>query len=314
MMSNPSDEKSNKESSSHCISFQDVLAASKRIQSIVHKTPVLTSSSINALCDDRNLFFKVEAMQRTGSFKFRGACNATLHEVEKRCRGGNSGSNTSNSNTSNSNTSEKNSHGENNCERIHIVTHSSGNHAAAVALAASEVSKMLEKEGDQTNKNQTKIESTIVMPRNAPKIKVNGVKGFGGNIVAVDNTNEAREEMADVIVERENATFIHPSENELVIAGQGTVCLEMVEQVREILLKEYCFDHSDDDDNDHNDHNNVGLNTNLDAVIIPVGGGGLAAGNAISLRGLLGDKVKVCRKTKNKKKNMKKKPTNHVSS
>ena len=80
--------------------------------------------------------------------------------------------------------------------------------------------------------------------------------------------------MADTIVERDAATFIHPSENELVIAGQGTVCFEMVEQVKEML---------------HED----GENCALDVVIIPVGGGGLASGNTIALRGLLGDKVKV---------------------
>lgn len=230
-------------SSHHCISFQDVLDASERIKTIVHRTPVLSSASINSLCDNQNLFFKVEAMQRTGSFKFRGACNATLALVEKILA--NNGSH----------------HGE-----VHVVTHSSGNHAAAVALAADKVSKKLGKD------KSLKIRATIVMPKNAPIIKVNGVKAFGGEIVMVENTNEAREEKADEIVEKEKATFIHPSENEYVIAGQGTVCLEMVEQVKEMLGE------------------TSGV---LDAVIIPVGGGGLASGNTIALRGLLGDKVKV---------------------
>jgi threonine dehydratase len=230
-------------SSHHCISFQDVLDASERIKSIVHHTPVLSSASINSLCDNRNLFFKVEAMQRTGSFKFRGACNATLALVEKML-------------------ANKDSHHH---DEIHVVTHSSGNHAAAVALAADKVSKKL-------GKDNFKIRATIVMPKNAPRIKVNGVKAFGGEIVVVENTNEAREEKADEIVEKEKATFIHPSENEYVIAGQGTVCLEMVEQVKEMLSKR---------------------SNTLDAVIIPVGGGGLASGNTIALRGLLGDNVKV---------------------
>ncbi len=232
-------------SSHHCISFQDVLDASERIKSIVHRTPVLSSASINSLCDDQNLFFKVEAMQRTGSFKFRGACNATVALVEKILAN-----------------NDSHHHGE-----VHVVTHSSGNHAAALALAADKVSKKLAKD----NKS-LKIRATIVMPKNAPIIKVNGVKAFGGEIVMVENSNEAREEKADEIVEKEKAKFIHPSENEYVIAGQGTVCLEMVEQVQEILGE---------------------TNGTLDAVIIPVGGGGLASGNTIALRGLLGDKVKV---------------------
>lgn len=246
----------------HCISFNDVLQASKRIKSIVHQTPVLTSSSINTLCDNRQLFFKVEAMQRTGSFKFRGACNATLALLEDREKRRYNNIDDDNDNDSTGN--------------IHIVTHSSGNHAAAVALAAHEVSKILRMKNQTRDQNALKINATIVMPKNAPIIKVNGVKGFGGNIVFVDNTNEAREEMADEIVEKEGATFIHPSENEFVIAGQGTVCLEMVQQVKEMLQN--CIDTKYD----------------LDAVIIPVGGGGLASGNTITLRGLLGNHVKVC--------------------
>ena len=145
---------------------------------------------------------------------------------------------------------------------LHVVTHSSGNHAAALALAARLASE----------KTKKHVRATIVMPENAPIIKINGVKGFGGEIVFVESTNEARESMAEQIVEDENAEFIHPSEDERVIAGQGTVCLEFLEQVRELL----------------------GDGGDLDAVIIPVGGGGLAAGNTIALRGMLGDGVKVC--------------------
>jgi serine racemase len=248
----------------HCITYNDVLTASKRIKSTIHKTPVLTSSSINALCDNRNLFFKVEAMQKTGSFKFRGACNATLALVE----------------------SQRDCATTSGCDVIHVVTHSSGNHAAAVALAANQASK-----GQQQN---MKIKSTIVMPRNAPIIKVNGVKGFGGNIISVDNTNEAREEMADIIVKRDKATFIHPSENEYVIAGQGTVSLEMVDQVKDIIRNQTQTNMELEVEGGER-RNNVddASYCDLDAVIIPVGGGGLAAGNTIALRGLLGDKVKV---------------------
>jgi threonine dehydratase len=115
------------------------------------------------------------------------------------------------------------------------------------------------------------VSATIVMPSNAPLVKKRAVESYGATIVSVANTNEAREEEADRIVETTGAVFIHPSEDPRVIAGQGTTSLELVEQVREMAGKE------------------------LDAVIIPVGGGGLASGNIIALRGLLGQKVKVSR-------------------
>ncbi len=107
------------------------------------------------------------------------------------------------------------------------------------------------------------------MPSNAPLVKKRAVESYGATIVEVANTNEAREEEADRIVEATGAAFIHPSEDPRVIAGQGTTSLELVEQVRELAGQE------------------------LDAVIIPVGGGGLASGNTIALRGMLGDNVKV---------------------
>jgi threonine dehydratase len=134
---------------------------------------------------------------------------------------------------------------------------SSKNHAQALALAAKLAST-----------ETTKVTATIVMPNNAPKVKAAAVASYGAEIIMVENTNEAREEEADRIVETTGAVFIHPSEDPRVIAGQGTTGLELVEQVRE-------------------------MGKELDAVIIPVGGGGLATGIIISLRGLLGDKVKV---------------------
>jgi threonine dehydratase len=139
-----------------------------------------------------------------------------------------------------------------------VVTHSSGNHAQAVALAARLASTAT-----------CSVTATIVMPENAPLVKKRAVISYGATIVEVTNTNEAREDAADRIVETTGAVFIHPSEDPRVIAGQVTTCLEMVEQVREMAQ------------------------IDLDAVIIPVGGGGLASGNTIALRGLLGDKVKV---------------------
>mmetsp|Transcript_2109 Transcript_2109/g.3866 ORF Transcript_2109/g.3866 Transcript_2109/m.3866 type:complete len:394 (-) Transcript_2109:71-1252(-) len=247
----------------HCISFQDVLDAAKNIQGIAYKTPVMTCSSINNLLIAQNnnsnnnhlrLFFKVEAMQRTGSFKFRGALNAIQSLVSSSSIGGSSSCSSSNHTSKDDNDI---------VNTLHVVTHSSGNHAAAVALAAKLAS---------SSSSSLNIQATIVMPENAPQIKMEGVKGYGGTIVMVESTNEAREEKADEIVKQDHAHFIHPSENVKVIAGQGTVCLEFVEQVRR-----ECGVGGED----------------LDVVIIPVGGGGLAAGNAVALRGLLGNRVKI---------------------
>lgn len=175
-------------------------------------------------------------MQRTGSFKFRGALNAVLDLIVK--KSGND---------------------------IQVVTHSSGNHAAAVACAA-QVAQTIK----STTFDSKSIFATIVMPENAPTIKVNSVKGFSGNIVFCESTNEARKSTAEKIVKEKKAEFIHPSEDIRVIAGQGTVCLEFLQQVRDL--------NSGDD---------------LNVVIIPVGGGGLAAGNTIALRGILSDRVKI---------------------
>jgi serine racemase len=215
----------------YCITFDNVKEAAARIKGVAHRTPVLTSQSLIPT-GGKNYFFKVEAMQKTGSFKFRGALNAIKAELEE--------------------SDPKRS-------SMPVVTHSSGNHAQALALAAKLACT-----------DTTKVTATIVMPNNAPDVKKAAVADFGASIVMVENTNEAREGEADRIVERTGAVFIHPSEDPRVIAGQGTASLEFVEQVRE-------------------------MGKELDAVVIPVGGGGLAAGNAIALRGLLGDKVKVSR-------------------
>jgi serine racemase len=212
----------------YCITFEkDVRQAASRIQGIAHKTPVLMAQSL--ISNGKRYFFKVEALQKTGSFKFRGALNAVKAELEK----------------------------DQVTSPFPVVTHSSGNHAQALALAAKLAST-----------ETRKVSATIVMPNNAPNVKKAAVQDFGGNIVMVENTNEAREGEADRVVATTGASFIHPSEDPRVIAGQGTVCLEFVEQVKE-------------------------MGEELDAVIIPVGGGGLASGNIISLRALLGDKVKV---------------------
>lgn len=220
--------------SNYCIDFDNVQQAASRIHGVAHRTPVLTSETIIPETG-KTYFFKVEAMQKTGSFKFRGALNAIKSELES-----------------------KKAIASGEPSVMPVVTHSSGNHAQALALAAKLAST-----------NECTVSATIVMPSNAPLVKKRAVASYGATIIEVENTNEARETAADRIVQETGAVFIHPSENPKVIAGQGTTCLELVEQVREMVQ------------------------IDLDAVIIPVGGGGLASGNTVALRGLLGNKVKV---------------------
>ena len=221
----------------YCISLRDVQDAAFRIHGLATRTPLLPAPSsmlpmMNSLgfLNDKALYFKVEAMQRTGSFKFRGALNAIQSELE--------------------NAKQE--------QPLAVVTHSSGNHAQALALAAQAAS---------TEKRLVK--ATIVMPKGAPAIKQEGTRSYGAEVILVENTNEAREEEADRIVAERGAIFIHPSENPKVIAGQGTASLELLEQIKDFGVEK------------------------PDAVIIPVGGGGLASGNAVALRGMLGNGVKI---------------------
>ena len=208
----------------HCISFADVAAAYARVKPIVHRTPVLTSSYLSSL-SGRDAVFKVEAYQKTGSFKFRGASNATAMIKESTPGDG---------------------------SEVTVVTHSSGNHAQALALAAA----------------SNAVKAHIVMPDNAPEAKRRAVEDtYKAQVTLCDP--KARAATAErVIKETPGATFVHPSEDPRVIAGQGTVSMELVEQVSKPL----------------------------DIVIIPVGGGGLASGNSVVLREKWGSKVKVRRR------------------
>lgn len=210
----------------YCITFEDVQAAAKRISGTAHKTPVLSSQGLNDLAG-RSLVFKVEALQKTGSFKFRGAFNAVQSILEE----------------------------NRNVNELSVVTHSSGNHAQALAKAA-----------QLSSTATTTVHATIVMPSNTPIVKKKAVLAFGGEVVLVANTNEAREMEAERIQRERHAHFVHPSEDPRVIAGQGTVCLELIEQCQPEVP---------------------------DVVIIPVGGGGLASGNTIALRALLGRTVQI---------------------
>ena len=215
----------------YCISLADVQAAAKRIQGTAHRTPVLISQSIDTIAG-RRLFFKVEALQRTGSFKFRGACNAVASLLEQQ--------------SSDAPTS------------LHVMTHSSGNHAQALAKAA-----------QLSSSSQVKVKATIVMPDTTPMVKMRAVQDFAADIVVVPNHPLARERTCDeILAANPSAVFVHPSEDPRVIAGQGTAGLELIEQLQEMHIRP-------------------------DIVVIPVGGGGLASGIAIALRGILGSTVKI---------------------
>jgi threonine dehydratase len=158
-----------------------ILAAHERIKPFIHRTPVMTSQKLNEIFNCE-LFFKCENFQKVGAFKFRGATNAVLclspDEKEKG-----------------------------------VVTHSSGNHAAALALAA----------------RMNGIKANIVMPSNAPVVKKNAVAGYGAEITFCTPTLQAREETTRMIMEKTGATLIHPYDNFNVICGQGTAALELLQ-------------------------------------------------------------------------------------
>ncbi len=161
--------------------YADVVKAHEIVQKYAHRTPVLSSSGINKMVG-AELYFKCENFQKVGAFKFRGACNAvfSLSEAEA-------------------------AHG--------VGTHSSGNHAAALALAAS----------------MRGIAAHIVMPINAPDIKKKAVAGYGASITFCKPTQEARESTLAAIIAETGATEIHPYNNFNVIAGQGTAAKELIE-------------------------------------------------------------------------------------
>ncbi len=173
----------------------------------VHRTPVMTSKQLDIMSGAR-LFFKCENFQKVGAFKFRGATNAVLNLTEAQRAAG-------------------------------VVTHSSGNHAAALAHAAV----------------VRGVKAYIVMPTSAPEVKKSAVAGYGAEITFCEPTLAAREAAAAGVIERTGATMIHPYDNFYIIAGQGTAAMELLEEVPD-----------------------------PDAVLAPVGGGGLLSGSAITTR------------------------------
>src|SRR5690554_4118331 len=185
--------------------LEDIINARDRIGEVVHRTPLLTCSAIDTIAGCR-IYFKCENFQKVGAFKARGATNAVfkLSPDQKR-------------------------HG--------VATHSSGNHAAALAMAAT----------------KSGMKSYIVMPSNAPSIKKSAVRGYGGEIIDCEPTQQSRESTLAEVVERTGAVFIPPFNHMEVIEGQATCALEMWEEAVE-----------------------------YDVIIAPVGGGGLIAGTALT--------------------------------
>lgn len=170
----------------HLPTIEDIRQAAERIKPYAHHTPVLTCRALNVMCG-AELFFKCENFQKVGAFKFRGACN-TVFSLSK----------------------EEASRG--------VITHSSGNHGAAVALAA----------------RLRGIKAFVVMPENAPNVKKAAVSGYGADIIFCGSTPQAREITCTKIIAATGATFIHPSNAFRVICGQGTASLELCEDVREL--------------------------------------------------------------------------------
>lgn len=193
-------------------SWEEIVAAHARISLRIHRTPILTSASLNAMTGAQ-LSFKCENLQKTGSFKIRGASNAILSLADEEVKKG-------------------------------IVTHSSGNHAAAVACAAA----------------WRGVPAWIVMPKNAPEVKIRAVEGYGGKINFCEPRVAARTEMAARIQAETGAVMIHPYDDDRIIAGQATAAKELMEDVPD-----------------------------LDALLAPVSGGGLLSGTALSAKQLRSD-------------------------
>jgi len=188
-------------------SKKDIEESKLNISEYAHETPVLTSNSINQIAGAR-LYFKCENFQKVGAFKFMGAMNTVLRL-------------------------------ENTALQKGVATHSSGNHAQALALAA----------------HIAGTKAHIVMPRNAPDIKIEAVKQYGAEITFCEPTLSARENTLSEIIDETGSWFIHPYNDYNVIAGQATCGYELIKQVPD-----------------------------LDAIITPVGGGGLLSGTLLTAK------------------------------
>ena len=187
------------------ITQNHIIDAHVRIKLFINKTPVFTSKTINNISGAK-LFFKCENFQKIGAFKIRGGMNAVLSLPDEKIRKG-------------------------------IATHSSGNHAQAIAYAA----------------KQVRTKAFVVMPESSPKVKVDAVRGYGAEIFFCEPNQEAREKTLQDVIEKTGAEFIHPYDDHRVITGQATCAKELIEEI-----------------------------PFLDAIITPVGGGGLLSGTLLS--------------------------------
>ena len=191
------------------VTYDDVVAAASRLAGRAHRTPVVTSRTVDARTG-ATVFFKCENLQRAGAFKFRGAYNALSRLSVEESRNG-------------------------------VLTYSSGNHAQAVALAG----RLLG------------VPTTIVMPQDAPAVKLEATRGYGGLVVTYDKHRESREELGARLAKERGLHVVPPYDHPHVIAGQGTAAKELFEEIGP-----------------------------LDLLLVPCGGGGLLSGCAISARAL----------------------------
>ena len=201
-------------------SADDIQAAAARISPYTHRTPLLTSRTLDEMTGV-HVLLKCENLQKVGAFKARGACNAVFSLSDKEAAKG-------------------------------VVTHSSGNHAQALAYAA-------RKRG---------IPASIVMPRTAPKVKVEAVRGYGAQITFCEPNLEARTAAAEEIISRTGATMVHPYNDARVIAGQATCALEII-QAGQIVGGQ---------------SEGKPLAEMPSVIMCPVGGGGLTSGTALAAR------------------------------
>jgi threonine dehydratase len=171
---------------SESVTYEDVLAAAVRIAPYVHRTPVLTCESLSSEVG-AELFFKCENLQKVGAFKARGAHNAVFGLSEEMCRNG-------------------------------VATHSSGNHGAALALAA----------------RSRGIPAHVVVPESAPAVKRAAVERYGASIIECRPTLNDRERTLAEVVDRLGATPVHPYDDAAVIAGQGTAALELIDEIPDL--------------------------------------------------------------------------------
>ena len=192
------------------VTLQDIKNAKETIKDIVKQTDILESAKLSAMTG-ANVFYKCENLQKTGSFKLRGACNKIANLTDKEKSNG-------------------------------VIASSAGNHAQGVALGA----------------KMTGIKATIVMPATAPLAKVTATKGYGAEVVLNGLVYDDAYAKAIELQKETGATFLHPFDDEYVIAGQGTIGLEILEQ----------------------------LNGNVDTILCPIGGGGIIAGIAVAAKGI----------------------------